>query len=169
MLAQEHTGLSSRPQPVLYRSLSRAIEADDEFVLISEADYEPLVETRLAGVASAGIQRIALADLGVSLKPGVSYQWSVAVVMDENQRSGDILASGMIEYIEPPAGIMTRVANAQGEERISHYAGAGLWYDALQSLDDQIRSAQDTTRLRQVRAALLEQVGLDAVAAAVGG
>ena len=136
---------------------------------MAEMDYEPLVEAELKTVESAGIQRIALADFGVELKPGVPYQWSVAVVMDEEQRSGDILASGMIEHLVPPAGIMTRVANASGEERVGQYAGAGLWYDALQSLDELIRSGKNVTRLEQVRASLLEQVGLQNVAVAVGG
>jgi hypothetical protein len=168
VLAPEHTGLTSQPQPVLYWYLSRAIRADYEFVLIAEADYEPLLEITLSDVESAGIQRIALADHGVSLQPDVQYQWSVAIVVDRQQRSGDILASGMIEYVEPPAGIMARVANAGGEDRVRHYAAAGLWYDALQSLDDLIRSEQGSVRLQQVRASLLEQVGLAAVAAAVG-
>ncbi|MDH5515163.1 MAG: DUF928 domain-containing protein [Gammaproteobacteria bacterium] len=169
VLAPEHTGLTSQPQPVLYWYLSNAIEAGYEFVLIADGEYEPLVEIKLTGVETAGIQRIALADLGVSLKPDVQYQWSVTIVMDAQQRSGDVLASGMIEYIKPPAAIMTRVANARGEERIRHYAGAGLWYDALQSLDEQIKSQPGTGRLQQVRASLLKQVGLDKVAAAAGG
>jgi hypothetical protein len=168
VLAPEHAGLTSQPQPVLYWYLSRAVKAEYEFVLIAEADYEPLVEIMLTGVESAGIQRIALADLGVSLQPDVQYQWSVAIVVDKQQRSGDILASGMIEYHQPPDAMMTRLANAQGEERIRHYAGAGLWYDALQSLDEQILAQRESTRLRQVRVSLLEQVGLDTVAEAVG-
>jgi hypothetical protein len=75
----------------------------------------------------------------------------------------------MIEYVEPPAGIMTRAANASGEGRIGVYAGAGLWYDALQSLDELINAGTDVERMRQVRASLLEQVGLAKVAAATGG
>jgi len=169
VLAPEHMGLTSQPQPVLYWYLSSAIKASYEFVLIADADYEPLVEIILTDVESAGIQRIALADLGVSLKPDVQYQWSVALIMDTQQRSGDVLASGMIEYIKPPTAIITRVENARGEERIRHYADAGLWYDALQSLDEQIQSEQESVRLQQVRASLLEQVGLKEVAAAVGG
>jgi hypothetical protein len=169
VLAPEHAGLTSQPQPVLYWYLSRPVRASYEFVLIAETDYEPLIEITLLGVESSGIQSIALADLGVSLKPDIQYQWSVAIVLDKQQRSGDILASGMIEYVEPPAAIMNRVANAEGEERIRHYAGAGLWYDALQSLDEQIQSEQGSVRLQQVRASLLEQVGLKEVAAAVGG
>jgi hypothetical protein len=169
VLAPDHTGLTSRPQPVLYWYLSGPVTASHEFTLIAATDEEPLAEIMLSGVESAGIQRVDLADLGIRLKPDVEYQWSVAVVMDRQQRSGDILASGRVEYIEPPAGIMTGVANAHGEERVSHYAAAGLWYDALQSLDELIRSAQANLRLRQIRSSLLEQVGLEEVAAALGG
>jgi hypothetical protein len=169
VLAPEHAGLTSQMQPVLYWYLSRAVKADYEFVLIAEADYEPLVEIMLTGVESDGIQRIALADLGVSLQPDVQYQWSVAIVMDAQQRSGDVLASGVIEYVKAPTAIITRAENAQGEERVRHYAGAGLWYDALQSLDEQILSQRGSARLQQVRASLLKQVGLDKVAEAVGG
>lgn len=169
VLTPDHMGLTSKSQPVLFWYLSHAVKANYEFVLIAEADYEPLVETTLTGIESAGIQRIALADLDVHLKPGVQYQWSVAVVLDQGQRSGDILSSGMIEYIEPPAGILASAEKASGEARVARYAAAGLWYDALQSLDELIRSGTDVTRFRQMRASLLQQVGLNAVAAAVGG
>ena len=154
---------------MLYWYLSRPVQAGVEFVLIAEADYEPLVETALTGVTRAGIQRIALADFGVRLKPGVPYQWSVAVVMDEGQRSGDVLASGMIEYVEPQADVLAGVDKAAGEARVARLAEAGLWYDALQALDELLRSAPGDSRLLQVRASLLEQVGLGEVAAVVGG
>lgn len=165
VLTPEHAGLTSQNQPVLYWYLSLAVKARYEFVLITETDSEPLVETELAVVDAAGIQRIALADYDVRLKPDVSYQWSVVVVMDESQRSGDVLASGMIEHVKPPTGIIIRAANASGEERIRVYAGAGLWNDALQSLDEFIRAGTDVERMRQVRASLLEQVGLGNISA----
>ena len=169
VLTPEHMGLTSKPQPVLFWYLSHMVVAKYEFVMIAETDYEPLVEATLTTVKSAGIQRIALADLDVQLQPGVQYQWSVAVVMDQAHRSGDVLSSGMIEYIEPPAGILANAEKASGEVRVAQYAAAGLWYDALLSLDELIRSGRDTSRFRQMRASLLQQVGLNTVAAAVGG
>lgn len=170
VLTPEHMGLTSQSQPVLYWYLSSvAPAARYEFVLMAEDDYDPLVETALQDIKSAGIQSIKLADHKVSLKPDVSYQWSVAVIMDSTQRSSNILSSGMIEYIKPAEGIMTRVKNAADEERVGQYAGAGLWYDALQSLDEMIASNPGDTRLQKMRASLLQQVGLDKVAAAVGG
>jgi hypothetical protein len=169
VLTPEHMGLTSKSQPVLFWYLSRAVTASYDFVLIAETDYEPLVEARLTGIESAGIQRIALADFDVHLQPGVQYRWSVAVVMDQVHRSGDIMSSGMIEYIEPPAGLLANVEKASGEARVAQYAAAGLWYDALLSLDELMRSGTDVTRYRQMRASLLQQVGLNSVAAAVGG
>lgn len=169
VLTPEHMGLTSKSQPVLFWYLSRVVRASYEFVLIAMADDEPLVETMLTDIRSAGIQRIELADFDVHLQPGMQYQWSVAVVMDEASRSGDILSGGMIEYIQPPAGSLVNVKNAAVEARVTQYAAAGLWYDALQSLDELIRSGTDAARFRQMRASLLQQVGLNTVAAAVGG
>jgi hypothetical protein len=167
VLTPEHMGLTSRAQPALFWYVSQSVPVRFDFVLISDKGYEPLVETRLKGVESAGIHRISLSDYNVTLEPGVSYQWSVALVSDTEQRSGDVFASGEIERIDPPAGIKRRFEIAKGEELVAQYASTGLWYDALQELTAQIEADPGNTRLQQVRAALLRQVGLDEVAAYV--
>jgi hypothetical protein len=43
---------------------------------------------------------------------------------------------------------------------VNRYAQAGLWYDAFTSISDQIEADPDDPRLREVRAALLRQIGL---------
>ena len=169
VLTPAHTGLTSQPQPVLYWYLSKAATTRFEFVLISDEGYEPLVESELKSIDQAGIHRIQLADYGITLQPDISYQWSVVVVTDAEHRSSDIISSGEIERVKPPAGIMTRVANSHGEDRVSYYASTGLWYDALQSLDDLIMANPGNERLLKARASLLEQVGLGDVATAMKG
>ena len=165
VLTPEHMGQTAQAQPSLYWYLSHAVPAARyEFVIMSEEDYDPLVETALEGIDTAGIQRIRLGDYKVSLKPGIPYQWSVSVIIDNTQRSANILSSGMIEYVES-SPVTT---DAAGAARIGEYAEAGLWYDALQSLDEQIAANPGDARLQQMRSSLLNQVGLEAVAAAVG-
>lgn len=167
VLTPEHMGLTSKAQPVLFWYVSQPLPVRFDFVLISEGGNEPLVETRLKDVESAGIHRISLGDYNVTLEPGVSYQWSVALESDTEARSGDVFASGEIERIDPPAGIKKRFEIVSGEELVTQYASTGLWYDALQELSEQIEADPGNTRLQQVRAALLRQVGLDEVAAYV--
>ena len=41
-------------------------------------------------------QSVDLSEHGVSLKPGVIYQWSVALVGQPEKRSSDIVSSGTI-------------------------------------------------------------------------
>jgi hypothetical protein len=108
----------------------------------------------------AGLHAIRLAEHVVRLETGVPYRWYVAVVPDVNRRSKDILAGGMIERVQPPEGLLDRLARARPEERPAIHAEAGLWYDALAASSELIGSAPDNAALRQQRAALLTQVGL---------
>ena len=160
VLAPNHTGLTASEQPALYWFISKATTLPVE-VTVTEADgADPALETRLTAPVSAGIQSIRLADHGVRLKPGVVYQWHVAVVADPNRRSRDILASGTIERVEAPEPLRTRVASAKPHELPAIYAEAGLWYDAVAAASDLIAAAPENAELRKHRTALLTQVGL---------
>jgi len=161
VVAPEHTGLTQQAHPVLYWYTSRPITAHFEFALINDNNFETLIETRLDVAPRAGIHRIPLEELNVSLQSGVPYQWSVAVVTDEKQRSGDIFASGTIERINPSGASLGTV----NEERaVSRYAQAGLWYDAFNAASRLITKHPGEKRFIEQRAGLLEQVGLNEAA-----
>jgi hypothetical protein len=106
------------------------------------------LELTLQPPIAQGVHALRLGDHGVTLKPGVEYQWFVAVVSNPAQRSNDVVAGGGIKRIAP--------ADAVGD---------GVWYDALDQLSQQISANPADARLRQQRAALLEQVGLREAAA----
>ena len=61
------------------------------------------------------------------------YQWSVALILDPNERSKDIVASGFIDRVESSSELTTRLAKAGQDESAAVYADEGLWYDALAS------------------------------------
>ena len=63
------------------------------FSLIDADGIDPLLEVEAGGGEVAGIQQLNLGDHGVSLQPGVSYQWSVALVTDADSRATDLVAS----------------------------------------------------------------------------
>ena len=58
-----------------------------------------------------------------------------------------------------------KLKEAPAEQRAALYAGAGLWYDAVDELSRQISAQPQNRALRESRASLLEQVGLAEVAA----
>jgi hypothetical protein len=112
----------------------------------------------------AGIQRFQLADIGVRLETGIPYRWYVAVVLDPDRRSKDIIAGGVIERIEPSNELRFKLAQAQPAATPGIYAEAGIWYEAIAALSAQIESNPTQTHLRRQRASLLEQVGLKDIA-----
>lgn len=165
VLAPDHTGLTVSPRPTLYWYLSALSAAPLDFTLIDEAGIKPLVEVRLDAPESPGVQRVDLAELDVTLKPGVNYQWFVALIPDPKQRSNDILAGGMIKRITPSQALMAKLKRASQGELPHIYAEEGIWYDALAAVSEPMRVNPDDATLRTARAALLEQVGLNDVAA----
>jgi hypothetical protein len=60
----------------------------------------------------------------------------VALVPDEQTRSSDVIASGMIERIAMPEGLAERLVGAGRREQVNLYAQAGIWYDALAVLSE---------------------------------
>jgi hypothetical protein len=160
----DHAGLTVEEQPTLYWFISRVPAVPIELTVSTDGGTQPVLETRLAAPATAGVQRTRLADHGVRLVPGVRYRWFVTAVADPDRRSRDVLAGGMIERVEAAETLRARLAGADPTRRAFLLAEEGLWYDAIATISDLIeRSPHDATRRRQ-RAGLLEQVGLRDVA-----
>ena len=163
-LAPDHTGLTVQEQPSLYWYLSGLTTDPIEFTLIEDQAITPILETRIGPPSQPGIQRVRLGDYGVRLKPGIEYEWFVAVVVDRENRSKDLLAGGVIERVEPSAELRARLAQA-GKELASHiYAESGIWYEAMSAVSDIIDATPNDSQPRKQRASLVEQVGLPEVA-----
>lgn len=160
VLAPEHTGQTTAAQPTLYWYTSKALEQPVEITLIARDAIDPLLERSLKGPTSAGVQRISLADWGVTLKPDTEYQWFVSVIMDPTQRSKDYTAGATIQRVASDQQMQTRLRNAADGERAFIYAQSGLWFDAIDVLSQRIEAEPGDTAARQQRQALVEQVGL---------
>jgi hypothetical protein len=139
------------------------VVAHIEFALIDDEAIDPLLEVETGEVKVTGVQHLNLADHNIRLEPGVPYQWSVALVMNEDSRSTDVMASGVIERVEPDKAVSSRIAGSQGMELVAAYANAGIWYDALDTISSMIASSPQDQELVAIRATLLDQVGLQAV------
>jgi hypothetical protein len=155
VLAPEHTGLTTTGQPVLYWYTSKAIDRPVELTLIERGAIDPILESRVPGPLAAGVQRVAIADFGVSLQPEAEYQWFVSVVMDPTQRSQDYAAGAGIRRVAVDPRIQARLQSTTSDQRAFVLAEAGLWYDAIDVLSQ--RADADA---RAQRRALIEQVGL---------
>jgi hypothetical protein len=166
VVTPEDTGYTSSPQPVLYWYLSEPVDTRFEFALINDNEVEPVIELTSDKAIKRGLNYLALADHGVSLKPGIIYQWSVALVSQPEQRSSDIVSSGTIELVPPAPDQAATLRAASPLEAVNLYARAGYWYDAFTGLSRLIDAHPEDAALLAMRRSLLEQVGLDTVAGA---
>jgi hypothetical protein len=164
VLAPDEIGITTQEQPSLFWYQSKAANARFELTLLQDNKVKPIVQVQMERSINAGIQRLKLSDQGAKLTPGVEYQWVIALVTDPDNRSKDLVASGVIKRIDPTADLKQKIASAAPTSVPSVYAEAGVWYDALSALSDQIDAHPQDQALRQTRADLLRQVGLKAAA-----
>ena len=152
VLAPNETGFTTHDKPTVYWYVSEPLNTPVELTLTTTEPLKDAVPTTLELTLqppiAQGVHALRLGDHGVTLKPGVEYQWFVAVVSNPAQRSNDVVAGGGIKRIAPADAVRD-----------------GVWYDALDQLSQQISANPADARLRQQRAALLEQVGLREAAA----
>lgn len=169
VLAPDHIALTTQPQPSLFwfqdGPAPKDVGARFELTLVDPKNPKPLLKVGAALAdqkdGGTGIHRIQLARQKITLEPGVAYKWSVALVPDANNRSKDLVASGVIQRSEPSAELTAELAKA---DKASAYAASGVWYDALSALSDQIDASPKDAALRAARADLLQQAGLKAAA-----
>ena len=170
VVTPDHVGQTTSAQPSLFWYVDRVPDASVriEFTLLDEESIEPLVEGFLSTPKRAGVHRIRLADYGVRLARGSEYEWSVALILDPGDRSKDVLATGWIDRVETSEQLTSRLESEGRAQAAAVYANEGLWYDALSALSDQIDRNPGDEQLRQYRAALLRQVGLEEAASGAG-
>lgn len=165
VITPPHTAYTAQAQPTLYWYLSSAVTTRFEFALISDADVQPMIDSTRNESLQSGIHRLSLSDFGVTLEPGKSYQWSIAVVLDPDQRSSDILSSGRIRYEKTSSELEQRLQQATPEQAVRIYAETGYWYDAIATLSELIEHNPEDTGLVRQRIALLQQADLPVVSA----
>ncbi|HFD11042.1 MAG TPA: DUF928 domain-containing protein [Crenotrichaceae bacterium] len=166
VLTPEHTGLTSRPQPDLYWYLSRSDVQSYKFiemVLISETSIMPVLRTQLQSPVKPGLQKISLADYNISLLPDTEYTWSIALVTDPDSRSLDIVSSGKIKFKKSEPVLQTRLSQSETSQYAFVYAAAGLWYETVSSLVEQLNTQPHNQAVTHNLAALLEQAGLEEI------
>jgi hypothetical protein len=167
VLTPDHTGLTVQEQPSLFWYQSEPADVPMELSLLVKNTSQPLLLLRLPNARADGIQRLNLAEHNVKLLTGVEYEWVVALVVDPENRSKDVLASGWIERVEPSPSLRSQIVNATEEHLPFVYAGEGVWLDTLTTLSNLIDSRPTDRVLQEERASLLEQVGLTNAAAYV--
>lgn len=158
-LAPEHAGLCATPTPVLFWNLSALPAAGAghfELLVQDPSSADPLLSIPLE-VTRAGIQRVALAEHGAALTPGVDYAWSVVFRADPLHPSRDPFARGWIRH-EPAAAALSGLAPSEAPRAL---AAQGYWYDALAQVQDALDAQPDNASARAAWDALLAGAAIE--------
>ena len=171
VLAPDHTGYTLDPQPTIYWSISRLVDKPIKLTMVY-TDFtlgtEPVIETAIKMPKNIGIQAIDLNKINWKIShkgliPQVEYQWSIAIMMDEQQSSNDIVASGTIERVSQSFAnkVVAKIAKETDEKKQAFiYAENGIWYNAIDQLSKLITQYPHDQQLQHQRAGLLKAVGL---------
>jgi hypothetical protein len=162
---RDHAGVTGRAQPSLYWRLEKPTDLGVEFVIQATNAPKPLAKRLLPSPLAAGVHRIDLRQLDVKLLPGVEYEWSVAVQVDPERPSKDLVAQREIRRVDFSAVQLDRIRSAERHRKANILAEGGFWYDAVEAVSREIEAHPgDPGPIRQ-RDSLLRQVGLAAVSA----
>jgi hypothetical protein len=163
-LAPRHRGLTLEASPTLSWFVSRATNAPQEFVVLDKRTRRTVFELTLPASSGPMIQSVDLSSHGVELESDVDYRWAVAVVHDRTRRSRDTVAMAEIRRVAPSVESAAALDRASHDERGQTLAREGIWYDAFALLSREIARHPAEPKLRELRAAMSDSVGLDAAA-----
>ena len=163
VLVPDHVAFSSKQRPSLYWYLSKPTSWPIRFTLNDSRVVRPLIDAPIPSPAPPGIHRIRLQDFGQSLDVDVQYIWAISVIPDPESPSKDIASGGIIESIDYAEACLLGPCICTRDE-VFRYAQEGFWYDAVSCVSELIDAAPKDHKLRELRASLLQQVGLHKVA-----
>lgn len=155
----DEAALTLAAQPNFHWHLSADTPHSVNFTLLDPDLIEPMVDVMLPGPFRAGFHVLSLADHQAKLESGRLYEWYIAVVPNPEKRSVDTVARGAISRVDD-AALASRVAEVEPAAVAELFAGAGIWYEALDALSQGVGQSPDDASAQARRTALLEHVGL---------
>ncbi len=110
---------------------------------------------------NGGIIRILMKDMKTSpLQVDKNYLWTTTLVCQENDYSKNPVIQGWVQRIKPDMTLNTMLNKATPISLPNIYAKAGIWHDALTSLDDLRVLQPNNTSIARDWTSLLTSVGL---------
>jgi len=160
-LVPDHVTRACSPQPVLHWSLDRLPAAGDFFLTIVDEQDEPVVADRpLARPAHAGLQRLALDALGLTLPSGRTLRWSIALRADENA-APEAFAFGWLR-VAAPSAVEAAALEAGGDAgRSAGFAELGCYAEALDAALRLRATRKDDPEPSKAVERLARQAGFD--------
>jgi hypothetical protein len=134
---QSHMGQTTSSHPSFTWFMPDAASYPMEFRLYqynaetnAGSDRQLLYKTALQ--TSSGFMQFSLPADQPGLSAGQQYGWQIVVFCNPNRPSSALVAEAQIEVVDLPGDVASALATSRDRaERSTHYAEAGLWYDAI--------------------------------------
>ncbi len=162
ILAPAHTGLTVSENPTLYWYVSEPGIARVELALRDADAFRTILF--LSKTVQAGIHALTLAKHNLNLAVDAEYRLSVTLVPDTTNPSIDLSANGRIRRVSAEPALVEKLSQQPGSTKFYAYAEEGIFFDAVDELSKGIALSDDDHKLRDLRASLLDQIGLSRVA-----
>ena len=134
LVPENKIGRTISEYPVFFFYLPQTEAPLVEFVLQDENNQ--IYQTTLKTNNSSGVISVSIpTNQNVSpLQVGKHYRWSVALICDPQDRSADVLETGIVRRVELSADIRSELEKADPRQKAVIYAENGIWQDALGTL-----------------------------------
>ncbi|MGK7920947.1 MAG: DUF928 domain-containing protein [Trichodesmium sp.] len=151
--------LASHPTIFIYLPENKATAA--EFIL-EDSNQEKVFSKTVLLPDSQGIVHIEISSDQPELKVGKNYNWKFILICEQAVDAG--MVKGSIKRVNPSPDFTTKLQETPEKDRWLIYSEAGIWYETLMNLAEQIRSHPNDRKLSSEWENLLNSVGLNNVA-----
>jgi hypothetical protein len=166
LVPENKIGRTVSEYPLFFFYLPQTDAQLAEFVLQDEKGKQ-IYQTTLKINNSSGVIGVSIpANQNVSpLEAGKNYRWSLALICDTEDRSADVLETGIVRRVELSADIRSQLEKAEPRQKTVIYAQNGIWQDALSTLAEARRAHPNDVQLAADWESLLDSVKLGSFAA----
>lgn len=173
LVPQDHNGQTVSARPTFFWYISNKTSAPVEFALVEPGVAKPLFIQRMQ-VQEPGVMKVSIPKESPELATGKKYRWSVSLVCDANRPSSNVFVQSWIERISVNPNLAQKLSALQAtanpasllQEQGRIYAGAGLWYNALEALFNNYTANPNDPSSKADFLSLLEQGGQTQISAA---
>lgn len=160
-----NVGTTVSDNPSMFWFVPKTQAKSAEFVVVDEEGNDVYLTT-LALNGTPGVVKLALPDT-VTLEPGKTYTWQLALICDPNNRRQDEFVRGNLQRTELSAEQKAKLAQSTTPiQKAELYAQARVWQDAISILAQQRQERPNDSAVTTAWQDLLKSVQLDAIATA---
>jgi hypothetical protein len=163
-MPKTNIGLTVAQKPTFWFRVSKTSVQEAKFNLLN-ATGETIIYDKTFPLTNTGeVISFTLPDDAPALEVGKEYQWELVVNCDPFDPNGNPRVRTAIKRVEPNSNLVSKLAQAQLNERPDVYAQEGIWIDALSTLAKLRVANPNDTELQDEWTSLLDSVGLKAIA-----